>query len=47
MSMIKNFRTSEVRKVKEMFIWKSEKQKMEMKKENKYDTTRTVGNIQK
>ena len=26
---------------------KSEKQKMEMKKENKYDTTRTVRNLQK
>ena len=29
------------------FLRKSEKQKMEMKKENKYDTTRTVGNLQK
>ena len=29
------------------FFRKSEKQKIEMKKENKYDTTRTVGNLQK
>ena len=28
-------------------FWKSEKKKMEMKNENKYDTTRTVGNLQK
>ena len=27
------------------FVRKSEKQKMEMKKENKYDTTRTVRNF--
>ena len=30
-----------------IFVRKSEKQKIEMKKENKYDTTRTVGNLQK
>ena len=36
-----------VREPKRSFIRKSEKQKMEMKKENKYDTTRTVRNLPK